>query len=593
MIPILQFDPATLTLWYDTQLLASSRTGREVGLALHYATDGREDWLQCLVRQQRDPWVRTRCATVASAVWHEKRHFLDFVLTNYGAMRVRQFFQCYINTRIFLSKVDQNGPVLMPLDRNLNSGRSRAMGVSLTDPDLKRIAEWISESKSALLEDRRPFIYRGVPWETGGEAMLEAIAYHVQIGKVHRVFGAEVSAGIQRDNLEQETVANKYKWAYVMFARKGLIKYDYAEGHGGTHQLTINDGPLIPILYAALAGRYYRQEQTRTAYASSALPPERLISLIAYFDEHKIDLTELSTLQAWEAANDACKQTFGRSVIDEIEADYEKEAERIALYREADIDDFVTSAYEDFHRLRGQFIQVLKDDPAAVLDQGHWSDRFVNKTRPFIIAAAPAGVIGIPPNGFERLSGVAPENVDFAEAPDYRWWWTAIRTEGDVDNDENTYRLGRRNVWGHIIADFAPVAKLMIDGNRMRSMVGPELVSTKARIERQTGVKLIVDSLSRYPEESLDIAEWYFLTGNTHFRCQVTHEIVPAPHGKIIGPWEFRRRPAFLEALLGTLSGSQRERMRQAYRRDWSPWLVSDEVYALFKSAKLTHAEVG
>jgi hypothetical protein len=55
MIPILQFDPATLTLWYDTQLLASSGAPREVGLALHYAVDGREEWLKCLVRQQRDP----------------------------------------------------------------------------------------------------------------------------------------------------------------------------------------------------------------------------------------------------------------------------------------------------------------------------------------------------------------------------------------------------------------------------------------------------------------------------------------------------------------------------------------------------------
>src|SRR3954447_11582302 len=123
MIPILQFDPATLTLWYDTQLLASARSSREVGLALHYALDGREDWLKCLIRQQTDPWTRTRCATVASAVWHEKRHFLDFVLTNYGAMRVRQFFQCYINTRAFLGKVADSGPVLLPLDRNLGSGR--------------------------------------------------------------------------------------------------------------------------------------------------------------------------------------------------------------------------------------------------------------------------------------------------------------------------------------------------------------------------------------------------------------------------------------------------------------------------------------
>lgn len=592
MIPILQFDPATLTLWYDTQLLASSRAAREVGLALHYAVDGREEWLKCLVRQQRDPWVRTRCATVASAVWHEKRHFLDFVLTNYGAMRVRQFFQCYVNTRVFLGRVADNGPVLLPLDRNLGSGRCRAMGVTLTDPNLRRIAEWIRDSKNALLDDRRPLTSRGTSWEIGGEAMLEGIAYHMQIGKAHRVFGAAISAAVQRDNLEHETVADKYKWAYTLFVQKGLIKFDYIEGQGDTSQLNIHDGPLIPILYASLAGRYYKQEQRRTAYASSALPPERLTSLIAYFDEHKIDLTELSTLQAWEAANAACKQMFGRSVTEEVDSDYEKEAERIAYYRETGVDEFVTSAYEDFHRLRGELIEVLKDDPEAVLDQAKWSDRFVNKTRPFVVAAAPAGVIGVPPEGFERLSGVAETDVDFDKAPDFRWWWTAIRRDGNGD-DEKVYRLGQRDVWSQIISDFAPIAKLMIDGNRMRSMVGPELVSTKTRIERQTGVKLIIDSLSRYPEESLDIAEWYFLTGNTRFRCQVTHEIVHAPHGKIIGPWEFRRRPAFLEALFRTLSGSQRERMREAFWRDWSPWLVADEVYALFKSAKLTHADVG
>ena len=356
MIPILQFDPATLTLWYDTQLLAISRASREVGLALHYAVDGRDDWLKCLVRQQGDAWTRTRCATVASAVWHEKRHFLDFLLTNYGAMRVRQFFQCYLNTRVFLQKVMENGPVLLPLDRNLVASRCKMMGVSFTDPDLVRIAEWIRDSKGALLNDRRPLVRRGTSYEVGGEAMLESIAYHVQVGKTHRVFGADLSAGVQRDNLEHATIANKYKWAYTLFINTGLMKFEHRGGHGDSPMMLLHDGPLIPILYAALAGRYHKQAQTLSTFVYSAHPAERLTSLIAYFDEHKISLADLTIRGAWDCVNEACKQLFERTVLEEIDADYEKEQELIARFREASIDEFVTSAYEDFHRLRGRLI---------------------------------------------------------------------------------------------------------------------------------------------------------------------------------------------------------------------------------------------
>ena len=123
-------------------------------------------------------------------------------------------------------------------------------------------------------------------------------------------------------------------------------------------------------------------------------------------------------------------------------------------------------------------------------------------------------------------------------------------------------------------------------------MVGPELTSTKIWIERQTGVSLIMDPLSRYPEEKVDIAQWYFLTGQDRFRCQVTHEIVRAPNGRIIGPWEFRRKPALRKALLLFLEGSQRQRMLRAIWRDWSPWLVCDEVGALFDAAKTTHTDL-
>jgi len=134
------------------------------------------------------------------------------------------------------------------------------------------------------------------------------------------------------------------------------------------------------------------------------------------------------------------------------------------------------------------------------------------------------------------------------------------------------------------------MAKLLIDGNRMRSMVGPEITAVKIRIERQTGASLVVDALSRHPAEEMDISHWYYLTGRDRFRCQLTHRIVKAPHGRMLGPWEIRRRPAFREALLSHLKGRTQQRMLLAIWRDWSPWLVCDEIGEIFDAARIDHS---
>jgi hypothetical protein len=249
-------------------------------------------------------------------------------------------------------------------------------------------------------------------------------------------------------------------------------------------------------------------------------------------------------------------------------------------------------AYEEFHELRGRFITILKEDPEQILDQAKWSDEMVNRTHPFVVCAAPAGVTGMPPAGFSRLSGYAHPDTDYEAVPDARWWWTAMRDEGELDEAQPLLRLRHQRTWIDVVADLAPMAKLLIDGNRMRSMVGPEISAAKIRIERQTGVSLVVDALSRHPAEEMDISRWYYLTGRERFRCQVTHRIVKAPHGRMLGPWEVRRRPAFREALLSYLEGGMQQRMLLAIWRDWSPWLVCDEIGEIFDAARVDHSSL-
>jgi hypothetical protein len=40
MIPVLQFDPSSLTIWYDTHLINRMRGNTEVGMTIDYAFNG-------------------------------------------------------------------------------------------------------------------------------------------------------------------------------------------------------------------------------------------------------------------------------------------------------------------------------------------------------------------------------------------------------------------------------------------------------------------------------------------------------------------------------------------------------------------------
>lgn len=585
MIPILQFDPATLTLWYDTQLLSTSRASRDVGLALHAALEGRDDVLECIVRQQSDDWVKTRAANVASAVWHEKRHFLDFVLTNYGAMRLRHFFMAYMNAATALRQSHDAKALILPLDRLSDPLRTRALGYETTDPDLLSIAESFSNMKEMLRDDRRPLVMRGVTYEISGEAIMESIAYHTQLGKVHRVFDGAMNASVQLDTPDRETIANKYRWAHTLLIQAKLLSFtveDNPAADGGA--LKIDDEPLIPILYGALASRYYGQEQTTAEFSSSYHPGPRLSSLVQHLQAQNSNIAKKTSADAWEEVNDACRSVFGRSAIEETEADYVLEEALIDRYAKMGTNK-VLDAYRDFHTLRGQFIDVLKTDPDRVLNQAGWSDNMVNQCQPFVVSAAPAGVLGDPPDGYIRLAAYEEPGVDVDAHPEFKWWWTALQVP--KEQKAEVFRLRDQTTWSEIAREYAPLAKLMFDGYRMRSMVGPELVYGRRRIQHLTGIEIYIDPAARVPDEPYDIAQWYYLTGQDRFRCQVTHRVVHAPSGRLIAPWEIRRRPDFLWALCTFFDDGARQRMVGVLRRDWSPWLVCDEVAALFDATPI------
>jgi hypothetical protein len=574
VIPLLQFEPASMTLWYDAHLFGVARGSRELSLALEYAITGNDRLLRQLVLCTEDAWVQTRAASVASAAWHEKRHFLDFALTNYGALRLRMFFEAYVNVSAVLTQRTTER-LLLPLDSNLDPLLREAMDIGELPDDLVQVARAVAARKEMLQQDRRPVPGPFGSFELGGEALLEAVAYHVQMGKAHRVFGNELGARVQKDHPDGKVHHAKYQWAYEVLIRTGLLQVETRPGE----VLALDDGPFLPLCYAALAGRFWGQEQVHGEEASSYLPAERLGSLAIAFRRQGSPLAGASTEQAWEIVNRACKELFGRTVVEETRIDIEHGARFVERLEREMPGAPVTRALADLQALRMRLFRLLQDEPLLILDQARWADELVHRLQPLIVTAVPGGEPGDPPPSHQRLSGYRHPEQD--AMPEGHWWWAALNKEWPPDEPEY-FALHDRDAWTYVASEYAPLGKMMYAGNHLRAMLGPELSAARSRFEVETGVKLVFDPAMAWPTHKHDVAFWYFMTGHDQFRCELSSETVQAPEGCMLDAWELRLRPGLADALLGCAADT--DRMRASLWRDWTPWLLSEEFAEYFRS---------
>ena len=141
----------------------------------------------------------------------------------------------------------------------------------ISDPDLKAMAGTrLQTSKNMILQDRRPVPSRFGGIEIGGEAIFECIAYHLQLAKIHRVFGEDILKRVQGDNPSRKDISLKYQWVYTVLEQSRLMEADLV----AEDKFVVRDQADLPLLFGALAGRYYQQKQTRSELISSYHPAE-------------------------------------------------------------------------------------------------------------------------------------------------------------------------------------------------------------------------------------------------------------------------------------------------------------------------------
>jgi hypothetical protein len=561
MISVATLDPSSLTLWVDFSQLAHSPAKEPIQEAWDIAFGSRPWEMASYLSTISEAEVAARCAHVMSSLWHEQRHFLDLLLTNYGAFRVRQFFELYINADFILHTVVKDKVQLhCPLHVYADPVISRFRGITYQNQDVSALAKAMKRRREAIESDQFIINTAAGPISAGGEAQLEALAVFFQIAASQAHIG---DPAVWQSDLHNWTSQMRYRWAeYVgqVMDLAPVVRSNDNEVAG------VDASLLIPMIYGSLMMRGWGQEQRESDNGASGLPSDRLAGLINSFQGFHFEFGELDIGEAWSLVNEHAKQLWGRSIHEELEEDFEQEARYCSRVAEFEyVPDCVMKALHSYHDLRGRLLALLVTNPKWFLDGNEFSYRLLPALNPIVVNAIPAGAYGAPPKDMQLVYGY--KHPDY-NAEDGTWWWAAAQhAHGGIE-------LGNTHEWLDIVSFYAPLAKIMMNGRRHKTMLGPEILSVQKRLEAR-GISIKIDPLYLFPEQQATIDNVYYLQMRDTLTCDWCHTPTRKPSGRLISPWLFRLNSHNAAMAVKGLGGGIAGELR--FLKDWSYWVFCDD----------------
>jgi hypothetical protein len=582
MIPFLQLDPSTFTLWANQTLLAECADDAELGTLVSLAYDHRYDDIKKFISLTPRQIVKDTSIRICSEVWHEKRHFLDLVLTNYGSFRWRQTYQTFSNFGS-LVKISEELPgdrFGVPLSIYSSKLACKELGLE-SHPRLEQLGDAQLGLASNLSLDNTELV-DGI--RVGGDAQLEALAYYFQLETSASVFGYQETLDVL-ERLDYAKRAEKtHNWAVDLFGRAGL--YGDLPTSNKNQETIVEPSPLICLLYGALNGRFHGLDVSREGLKT--LPNYRLGALIQYFLENKILLSDIEAFDAaWLHVNEACEKLFGRTILEEIESDMESfESKRRGMLYENIADEYV--------ELRKELFQILSANPERILFPSEYRKYVLPRLSPFLASSMPDGIDGRPDDRFHVLTEIdfanhLPEALHGFVQDERIRFSTHATIAKEWPPKFNANPLGMRNLdsWLPMIDGGAAVVRTLQSGMSWSSMCGLEIIHAKGFIERALGKSVIVERHARPKIEEFDPIEYSFLTGSKTSVCDFTENRFNLEDCTIISPWAFFESEPHstlltrhFESLGEWLNLPPQIAHLTAIRtivKSWSPWVVHRE----------------
>jgi len=423
-----------------------------------------------------------------------------------------------------------------------------------------------AQRKIYLQDDRQMLPTFAGKMECGGDAQLEALGYYAQYLSVQHLFGDEISLKVQQEVTEDHKDNLKYRWAQIVANTYGLLPATSQNESTGSVDVSF----LLPIIYGSLMSRAWKQPQSNSELGGSGSPLARLAGLLNTLQGKFNNFGDISVEDSWELVNDAAKQLWGSTCIEEAEEDYKHEdAWCNKIQKIETVPNSIKLALWDFHRLRRSLLDTLNESPLVIFDPR--STAITGAFLPLPVTAVPAGEYGEPPEGWEMIFGYQDPDI-----PQAKWWWAAIPEQWPIDSDQ-AFTLKERKAWGAIIGYHAPLAKLMMNGRKHSTILGPELIFMEQYLKAKRGIDIVIEPPFEFPRESDDIGIYYTLTDKKQAMCDICKEILVKPEGHYLSAWVLRYNAQNAQVAIDAYGGGTLGYL--AFIKDWSPWVLCDKHY--------------
>jgi hypothetical protein len=566
MIPPAQFDPATLTIWTSTAPFTEPEASLAAG-ALRGALRGHDPSDILGGVSSSDP-LRGRLIWLASCAWHEKRHFFDTCLTNYGARRFRDLWSLAANFFSVAADAMKSGaPVWFPVDVYANPVRRSVLGIAEPHSSVVEIARMAQAMKRFSKQLDAPWGYGDTAIHLGGEAQLEGLAQASQTLSVEFAFGFEDSAALTAQHVLPLPPEGPYRAIESVSGRLGCIK-EYGD------VLVLNVGLAAALFVTALCGRFYGAGSKPDAVLVA--PQSRLAHMIEElgWDAGRFDMSDDD---AAELVDGVARRLWGRTAVEEIAEDIDAMEAMLARPSASWMDDeSLRGAFADFVSMRRAFLRAaLELGPASLLPRAFpvvWR----NRLNPWHVVATPHGgeqddegsiVFG------RQLNLPAPFDRIFGSTV----IWGKLYMQ-QVATGEQSLGPTNQAAWIEMLERHGPRALLMLNGRRHRRMVPPELERPIDEIQNEIGIPVRFDPHYEWPEQrdqatrTAEAVTLAAVADRSTFMCDVTGDQIHPSQAAVLTPWEFRR-------------SSLEERFRQGgiyheiqLARDWSDWVVRSDL---------------
>ena len=555
---VLQLDPASLGMWYGLPTSGDENADRIRQKAINAALRGDARQVAQAVSESDTEAGARRSAALASAMWHECRHFADIALTNFGIFKVRRYLTVYANLAQLLSGLAEGDMLHCPVTDYMSEVTRSIHGLRKPNEDVMGLLRDIAGRSLMETEDHDLIPSPVGHISVGGKAQLEAIAYLCQSASISEAVGLDLALGAMSDVPDPDTLRSNYGWV-VALESLGLIKGFAA----GDNVNVITGEPLVPLFFASLCTRHWGQSQVSTEYGGMGFPAGRLAALARNLGpKWRRNWPDWS--EAWSQVNDVCESIWGRSAISELEEDVRRFGEFVDELTTLLGEEAVPARWAaDLYKLRVALLRLLHETPQVLLhvEQAATLTGLLNVP---LIAAAPHGEDYPLPNRYERLCGFTPPG----EPPSSGWWWAAA---GRYDESSEGLGFTDFDAWATIAADYAPMAKLFLQGRRHRIMLGPELLSAEERL-RAGGTNLRFNPAFEVPGESNALAVFWHFRELDSVICDFCRSEVERPAGAIISEWAFRVSPELAQLAIDGYGGG--DSGFQRFVRDWSAWFA-------------------